>query len=155
MLKTSSDGGSYDNHDADFWVSYPSCFALFFFCPLSSSVMGIAFTAVPENFDVKHLILKRHQKLFDDGLDASYFDVVMGHFTDTLKEMKVDPSVIEAAAEVIMPLRDIFVQGALEARERKQQIERKEMLTKMVATTIVASVALTLWSILKRSSKRA
>ncbi len=116
--------------------------------------MGIAFTAVPESFDVKHLILKRHQKLFDDGLDESYFDVVMGHFTETLKDLKVDPSVIDAAVEVIMPLRDIFLQGALEAKERKQEKQRTEMLNKLVATTVVVSLVLTMWKVFKSSSKR-
>ena len=118
---------------------------------VSNEVMGIAFTAVPENFDVHHLILKRHQKLFDDGLNESYFDLVMTHFTDTLKEMKVDPSVIDAAVEVIMPLRDVFVQGALEANERRQHRQREEILAKVAASTIAAGLLMVAWNVLKRS----
>ena len=113
--------------------------------------MGIAFTAVPESFDVNHLILKRHQKLFDDGLDESYFDLVMSHFTDTLREMKVDPTVIDAAIEVIMPLREIFIQGAVEAKERRQQRQREEILAKVAVSTIGAGLLIVAWNVLKRS----
>ena len=116
-----------------------------------SKVMGIAFTAVPENFDVNHLILKRHQKLFDDGLDETYFDMVMSHFTDTLREMKVDPTVIDAAIEVIMPLREIFVQGAVEAKERRQQRQREEILAKVAVSTIGAGLLIVAWNVLKKS----
>eukprot|EP00429_Kryptoperidinium_foliaceum_P095289 CAMPEP_0176184312 /NCGR_PEP_ID=MMETSP0121_2-20121125/751_1 /TAXON_ID=160619 /ORGANISM="Kryptoperidinium foliaceum, Strain CCMP 1326" /LENGTH=164 /DNA_ID=CAMNT_0017522685 /DNA_START=82 /DNA_END=573 /DNA_ORIENTATION=- len=103
------------------------------------NLMSIAFTAVPENFDVRHLILKRHQKLFDEGLDETYFDVVMDHFKSTLTEMKVDPDIIDAAVEVVMHLREYFVQGALEAKERKLQKTQQELRTKkLVAATVVA-----------------
>lgn len=119
------------------------------------SVMSIAFTAVPENFDVRHLILKRHQKLFDEGLDETYFDVVMDHFKSTLTEMKVDPDIIDAAVEVVMHLREYFVQGAFEAKERKLQKTQQELRTKkLVAASVVATLILIAFRLSKKSSKR-
>lgn len=106
--------------------------------------MGIAFTAVPENFDVQHLILVRHQKLFDAGLNETYFDVVIEHFRDTLTEMKVDEEVIHEALAVIMPLRDIFVQGAQEAKERRQKEARWEAFGKVLEITVVVALVLTI-----------
>ena len=114
--------------------------------------MGIAFTAVPESFDVRHLILKRHQALFDRGLDETYFDVVMEHFTATLTEMNVDPGVIFDAVDVISTLRPIFVEGAAEAAERKKQLLRQDVMTEtIVLAGIVVLVAAMTARILKRN----
>ena len=117
--------------------------------------MSIAFTCVPENFDVRHLILKRHKKLFDDGLNETYFDVVMDHFEATLKELNVHQEVIDAAVEVVMPLRDVFVEGSLEAKERKQKQDRQNALTKLAAATVVATLLLVVLQLGKKPSKRA
>jgi hypothetical protein len=129
-------------------------------CPLSyfhlgpRSVMSIAFTEVPENFDVGHLILNRHQSLFDRGLDETYFDVVMEHFTATLKEMNVDPGVIKEAIDVISPLRPLFAQGAAEARERKKLNFRKDVLTETTVLAVVAVLATVVAvSFLRKSTK--
>lgn len=116
--------------------------------------MGIAFTSVPENFDVRHLILVRHKKLFDDGLDETYFDVVMDHFTSTLREMKVDQEVIDEASGVVRPLRDIFVEGAQEAKDRKQKQARRDWVTKLVEAAVVATLLLVMLRSGKKSSKR-
>jgi hypothetical protein len=113
--------------------------------------MSIAFTEVPENFDVRHLILNRHESLFDRGLDETYFDVVMEHFTATLKEMNVDPSVISEAVGVISPLRPIFAQGAAEAKERKRQLFRKDVVTETtVLVVVVALFTVITFSVLKK-----
>lgn len=93
------------------------------------NLMGIAFTEVPENFDVEHLILVRHKELFDKGLDETYYDCVMEHFSETLKEMNVDGQVIEDACNVVLPLRAIFAQGAKEAKERQKQQIRQGLWT--------------------------
>ena len=109
------------------------------------NLMGIAFTAVPENFDVLHLILKRHAKLFDDGLDETYFDVVMEHFEGTLIDMKVEPSLIKDALQVILPLREVFIQGRLDSEQRAKTKERWIVADKLALGTIV--VVLTLFTI--------
>ncbi|CAJ1966588.1 unnamed protein product [Cylindrotheca closterium] len=104
------------------------------------NLMSIAFTEVPESFDVEHLILVRHKQLFDKGLDETYFDRVMGHFSETLKEMKVDQQVIDDACNVVFPLRSIFLQGANEAKERKKQQTRQGFWTEglLVLAGVVA-----------------
>ena len=116
--------------------------------------MGIAFTEVPENFDVQHLILNRHQSLFDRGLNETYFDVVMEHFKETLKQLKVDPSVISEAVEVILPLRSIFAQGAAEAKERKKREFRKDVITEsMILIAFVTLVGTITFRAFKKGVK--
>lgn len=107
------------------------------------NLMSIAFTEVPESFDVEHLILVRHKQLFDNGLDETYYDCVMEHFSETLKEMKVDQQVIEDACNVVFPLRAIFVQGANDAKVRKLQQSRQGLWTEglVVLAGVVAIVA--------------
>eukprot|EP00934_Nitzschia_sp_Nitz4_P002732 Nitzschia sp. Nitz4//scaffold7_size249615//42773//43126//NITZ4_001147-RA/size249615-exonerate_est2genome-gene-0.126-mRNA-1//-1//CDS//3329558352//2722//frame0 len=112
--------------------------------------MSIAFTAVPDNFDVRHLILKRHAKLFDQGLDESYFDVVMGHFVATLEEMNVDQSVIDEAVQVISPLREIFIEGAQEAKVRKEARKRQDILH---SVTVVAGAGIMIYAMFRASMK--
>lgn len=108
------------------------------------NLMGIAFTAVPDNFDVNHLILVRHKHLFDKGLDETYYDRVMEHFSGTLKDMNVAPDVIEEACKVVLPLRAVFEQGAVEAKERQKGQRRQDILTKstLVLVGILALAAL-------------
>jgi truncated hemoglobin YjbI len=105
------------------------------------NLMGIAFTAVPESFDVRHLILNRHQRLFDKGLDESYFDVVMEHFKGTLDGMKVDSELIKESLQVIIPLRAIFEQGAREAQERKLAQARWQLINQVTLSLAIAAVA--------------
>ena len=104
------------------------------------NLMSIAFTHVPENFDVSSLILKRHQRLFDAGLDEKYFDIVMEHFENTLKELNVDANLIEEAVGVVKPLRSIFELGAKEARQRKQELERERQLVLFAGAAVVLAV---------------
>lgn len=106
------------------------------------NLMGIAFTALPDNFDALHLILNRHKKLFDEGLDETYFDVVMEHFQGTLKDMKVNDAVIKDAMTVILPLREVFIQGRLDAEKRKQAEERRILTDKVALGAIVVVLAI-------------
>ena len=103
------------------------------------NLMSIAFTAVPDNFDLKHLLLTRHQRLYDEGLSEEHFDMVLQHFKDTLKEMNVEPELAKEALEVVMPLRDVFEQGAREARERKKANTLKRQVTLAVIVTLLAA----------------
>jgi hemoglobin len=117
------------------------------------NLMSIAFTEVPESFDARHLILNRHQRLFDEGLDESYFDVVVDHFTGTLTELNVDPALIEDARYVILPLREVFVLGALEAKERKRARDRQRLIKEAAYALIVATVAFVAFKALRKLKK--
>lgn len=107
--------------------------------PLSA---GIAFTSLPDNFDVEKLILVRHQHLFDRGLDETYFDHTVDLFVQTLQELNVDPEVILEAKAVIMPLRKYFEEGAELARERYRKEMQQQAVQKAVVVGVVAVVAL-------------
>jgi hemoglobin len=105
------------------------------------NLMSIAFTAVPEEFDVYHLIIDRHKKLFDDGLTEVEFDIVMGHFESTLTEMKLlDESVIEEALSVVRPLRKVFVVGAQMARDRRAAERARQQRRLWTAVVTVAAL---------------
>lgn len=117
------------------------------------NLMSIAFTTVPKNFDVRHLILNRHQRLFDDGLDESYFDVVMDHFVGTLEDMNIDKGVIDEAMKVILPLRDMFAEGAAEARKRKAALEHQQMISR-ISSLVALGVVLLVFATAKKSSRR-
>ena len=108
------------------------------------NLMSIAFTAVPTTFDVEALLLTRHKSLYDAGLTEKHFDIVAKHFTDTLEEMNVDAELIQEALDVVMPLRAIFQTGARLAKERKEQVEFRSRMKKMVLVAIVAAVAIRL-----------
>eukprot|EP00980_Cylindrotheca_fusiformis_P001423 scaffold345_cov134-Cylindrotheca_fusiformis.AAC.34 len=108
------------------------------------NLMGIAFAAVPENFDVNHLILVRHEHLFDQGLDETYFDCVMEHFTGTLKDMNISPDLIEETYNAILPLRAVFEQGAAEARKRRESQLRRDIFAKSAAVVAATLIVLTI-----------
>ena len=101
------------------------------------NLMSIAFTAVPANLNVVHMVLFRHERLFDKGLNEDYYDIVMEHFKTTLEELQVDPTLVEEALEVVMPLRHIFVQGARDARERKRVKRRNQLMTQGALLLVV------------------
>lgn len=44
----------------------------------------------------------------EQGVDERHFDMVAGHFSDTLKELGVAPDVIAEAVGVVATLRPIF-----------------------------------------------
>ncbi|CAB9530862.1 Group 1 truncated hemoglobin [Seminavis robusta] len=104
------------------------------------NLMSIAFTAVPRTFDVSSLLLTRHRSLFDAGLDESHFDIVAKHFTDTLEEMNVDAELIKEALDVVTPLRNIFQEGARQAKKRKETAEFRGRLKKLVFVAIAAAL---------------
>jgi hypothetical protein len=106
-----------------------------------TTFLGIAFTAVPDNFDVEKLILVRHQRLFDQGLDETFFDHTVEIFVETLRELKIDPAVIEEARAVIHPLRTFFEEGAELARQRQKKVVQKQAMRQAGIVVVVAVVA--------------
>jgi truncated hemoglobin YjbI len=103
---------------------------------------GIAFTALPDNFDVEKLILVRHQHLFDRGLDETYFDHTVEIFVETLRELKVDPELVDEAKAVIHPLRKYFEEGAELARQRQKKTSQEQAMRQVGLMVVVATVAL-------------
>ena len=76
------------------------------------NALSIAFTATPEDFDISHLIMHRHQRLFrEHTMNGETFDVVIEIARDTLSEYKIDNSTIDQVIEHMRPLRDIFEGG--------------------------------------------
>lgn len=102
------------------------------------NLMSVAFTAIPDNFNLQDLLLNRHKRLYEMGLNEEYFDFVLQHFEDTLTEMDVDEDLIKEALEVVRPLREVFAQGYREAQERKRKAELKRRAVMAIAVAVVA-----------------
>jgi hemoglobin len=106
------------------------------------NLMSIAFTALPTTFDVSSLLLTRHKALFDAGLSEKHFDMVAKHFTDTLEEMHVEDELVKEALEVVMPLRNVFQEGASQAKARRESEEFRGRLKMAACTAIVAALVI-------------
>jgi truncated hemoglobin YjbI len=106
------------------------------------NIISFAFTEIPEDFDIVDLILTRHRSLFERGLCESHFDVMVHHFDETLRELHVEDQVIGHAKQIIAPLRDVFAQGAREARERQLLLGQRDYTkVALVAGGAFAAVA--------------
>lgn len=78
--------------------------------------MKIAFSQIPEDFDVREFLLQKHSRLFNNmGLNETHFDRVAVHFVAALKHLNVDQNLIDEAVAIIGPLRSVFEEGAKEA----------------------------------------
>mmetsp|Transcript_6499 Transcript_6499/g.8441 ORF Transcript_6499/g.8441 Transcript_6499/m.8441 type:complete len:194 (+) Transcript_6499:1-582(+) len=97
------------------------------------NLMSIAFHDVPANLDVVSLILEKHKNMFDSGLNEKTYDVVLGHFVETLQGLDVPDDTVAEALTIVRPLRDIFEQGAREATERRKHIKNKQTIVQMIA----------------------
>ena len=102
---------------------------------------------------MEHLILVRHEHLFDRGLDETYFDHTVELFVQTLQELKVDPELIEEAKTVIMPLRKYFEEGAQLARQRQRKLAKDQMIGQVVLWSVVALCAISVVKLMKQSSR--
>jgi len=114
------------------------------------NLMSIAFTHVPQDFDVERLVLNRHTRLFDEGLNAGHFDIVMQHFRGTLEDMKVDSELIQEAMDVILPVRYCFEKGAEQAQLRRRAETRR---THCVTAVILGTLAVALYHVLKNKRR--
>ena len=90
--------------------------------------MSIAFHDIPEGFDIRDLILRRHTRLFEAGLNGKTYDRVLEHFCGTLRDLKVPEDTIQDALAIVQPYRAIFEEGAQLAAQTKQKTERSNLL---------------------------
>jgi hemoglobin len=74
--------------------------------------LKIAFVAIPDDLDVGKLLLDKHQRLFEMGLDGSHFDLVAGHFIGALNHLSVPQALIDESVGIVASLRPVFVEGA-------------------------------------------
>lgn len=88
--------------------------------------MKVAFTKIPDDFDVGAFLSEKHAKLFERGLSELHFDAVATHFVATLESLGVEQNLINEAVSVIAPLRPIFEKGAADAKARAKEAEEKK-----------------------------
>ncbi|GKY94935.1 hypothetical protein MPSEU_000458400 [Mayamaea pseudoterrestris] len=110
------------------------------------NIMSIAFTQVPNNVDIRRLILSKHVGLFEDcGLTAHHYDIVCRHFEETLQDLHVDPVAIAQAKSVVVPLRDVFAEGAVNCvQQRVYAQQRKRSMIALATTSLVVLGAMQL-----------
>ena len=70
--------------------------------------MELAFTEIPADLDVIDYLGKKHQHLFNKGLNARHFDLVAGHLVATLKHLEVKQEIIDDVVATVGPLRVVF-----------------------------------------------
>ena len=90
--------------------------------------MSIAFHDIPEGFDIRDLILRRHPRLFEAGLNGKTYDRVLEHFCGTLRDLKVPEESIQDALCIVKPYRAIFQEGAEIAAQKREQTKRSNRL---------------------------
>lgn len=100
--------------------------------------MSIAFHDIPENFDIRDLILRRHPKLFEAGLNGKTYDRVLEHFCGTLRDLDVSEDTIKDALSIVKPYRDVFDEGAAIAAEQKRVAKRTRRMWQAALVTAVA-----------------
>lgn len=83
--------------------------------------MKVAFSNIPADLDVPQMMLEKHSKLFAMGLNETHFDKVAGHLIDTFKSLDVPQELIDEVVGVLGPLRPVFEEGALKAKEQAQE----------------------------------
>ena len=104
--------------------------------------MSIAFHDIPQGFDIRDLILRRHSRLFEAGLNGKTFDRVLEHFCGTLRDLKVPEESIQDALTIVKPYRSIFEDGAKLAAQKKQQEKRTNVLWQLaIGGALVTYVA--------------
>jgi len=109
------------------------------------NMMSIAFSFVPESFDVEELVLKKHARFFDVGLTCVHFDRVVRHFENTLHELGVADKIVQEAITILLPLREVFEKGVLEAEARRRAVLRNHILKTATVTAICGAGLTFLW----------
>lgn len=107
------------------------------------NLMSIAFHDVPANCDIPALILEKHQNMFDNGLDEKIYDIVLGHFVETLEALNVPEESVADALACVRPLRAIFEQGAFDAARRRKRIAQQQIAFQWI--TVAGTVAFTVY----------
>ena len=115
-------------------------------------MMSVAFSFVPETFDVEELILRKHARLFDMGLNCSHFDLVLQHFQSTLQELGVDDEITMDAVQILLPLRQVFAKGVADSEARRRVLRRNKFLYTATVTALGALVVQ--WMVRRHAGRR-
>lgn len=94
--------------------------------------MSIAFHDIPNGFDLRDLLLRRHKRLFEEGLDGKVYDRVLEHFCETLRDLNVREETIAEALSIVQPYRAIFEEGAQIAAIQKEHDMRSQLLWRLI-----------------------
>jgi hemoglobin len=103
--------------------------------------LSIAFdNRITNNFDLTELILNRHEQMFESGLSEIHFDAMMTHFKLTFLELNIPNCLIDEALLILRRLRPAFVEGAIQARKKKQTMKRLTTIHFAVGAAALISV---------------
>lgn len=76
---------------------------------------------------VHKVLMERHRRLFDMGLNEHHFDlVIFKHMVDSLKHLNVQQDFIDEAIAVLAPLRPVFEDGYKLYYENNEEKEKEE-----------------------------
>ena len=83
--------------------------------------MTMAFTAIPDGYDVAAYMTKGHARLVREGLDETHFDVIANHLAGALTAAGEPAELVNEAVGVVAPQRDVFKRNAEEFRAQTAQ----------------------------------
>jgi hypothetical protein len=72
----------------------------------------VLFTEVPDDFDYLTMLRKKHERLFQQGLNETHYDRFMGYLVDSFHSLGVQGSLLEEAEHSMRFIRDIFSEGS-------------------------------------------
>ena len=58
-----------------------------------------------------NMVRVKHQRLFEQGLNEAHFDRFVDCLVDALRSLGVQRELVKEAAEMVSPLRHVFVEG--------------------------------------------
>ena len=104
--------------------------------------MIVAFTHIPEDFDVASFIVQRHYRLFQMGLNETHFDLVANHLVTALRQMWVEQEEINEVLAILGPFREVFQKTAssraikIAVAQHKVKQQRRQQRNDKVAAAV-------------------
>lgn len=106
--------------------------------------LKVAFTHVPDDLDVPKMMIDKHRRLFESGLNETHFDKVAGHLVAALTDAGVSSELIAEAAAIVVPLRRAFEAGSILHGGTTVGEEKKDDMAQVLRATTPEGKAETL-----------
>jgi hypothetical protein len=71
----------------------------------------VIFTEIPDDFDFLTMIRKKHERLWQRGLNETHYDRFIGHLVATFHSLGIHQDLIDEAEQTLSPLRHVFEEG--------------------------------------------
>lgn len=117
-------------------------------------MLSVAFSYVPESMNLEELILRKHARFFDIGMNCHHFDLVLAHFQSAVLELGISNETVEEAVQMLLPLRVVFERGVEAAAARQRNVKRHRYISSAAVILIATALALQWRMVRSRSCSR-